>query len=35
MKNFKKNFFFLFALLLTQGCAREKSFDVEQIATGG
>ena len=35
MKPFKKFFFTLLTLLLIQGCAHEKIYDIEQIATGG
>jgi hypothetical protein len=35
MAQLKKIFFALPALFLIQGCAHEKIYDIEQIATGG
>ena len=35
MSQFKKIFFVSVVLLLIQGCAHEKIYDIEQIATGG
>ena len=35
MLQFKKIFSLSLALLLIQGCAHEKIYDIEQIATGG
>ncbi len=35
MSQIKKIFFLSLTLLLIQGCAHEKIYDIEQIATGG